>query len=247
MKVQRWQRCRCSVGITAPPSRATICAAAQTLATTQVVWEAWATARGRASQACRRDPTRRYSSQLHGPVCGCALTPADLPSRLQGPYCSLCKVRDRSRYYSSGKSACIPCKGNLALTIGVAGGVVAAVLSLGALWRRFKHRTPPRLASLFVMMWRLYQQLSLRAKFKQASNITHHGLPHCCADQSVCPLSTVRCSPSTKSRRASPRCTTSSFPLRCNDTSTTYLSALLPFIAAPESSNLHVITGEGAT
>ena len=86
---------------------------------------------------------------------------------LVGPYCSLCKVRDSSEYYDSGKNACVACEGNLLFSMGVLAAVIVGIGGLMRLWQWCKHRTPRRLAAILGTMWRLYQQLSLRAKMKQ--------------------------------------------------------------------------------
>ena len=86
---------------------------------------------------------------------------------LQGPYCQLCKVRDDSEYYNTEESKCLPCEGNLLLTVLAIVAVVAAVAGLLALWRRLRHRLPLWAAALAGGLWRVYKQLSLRAKIKQ--------------------------------------------------------------------------------
>jgi hypothetical protein len=86
---------------------------------------------------------------------------------LQGPYCKLCEVRDDSVYYNAKESKCKPCEGNLLLTVLAIVAVVAAASGLLTLWRRLRHRLPLRAIELVGWMWRVYTQLSLRAKVKQ--------------------------------------------------------------------------------
>ena len=46
-------------------------------------------------------------------------------------------------------------------------GVGAAVAGLLSLWMRLRHRLPLRVIAMAGWLWRLYTQLSLRAKIKQ--------------------------------------------------------------------------------
>ena len=86
---------------------------------------------------------------------------------LEGPYCSVCTVRDTSHYYSSDESACLRCEGDVLwpLRIGL-GGAVALLGLVGLVWR-CRGRTPRRLQAVLRSAWKFYAQLSLRAKFKQ--------------------------------------------------------------------------------
>ena len=87
---------------------------------------------------------------------------------LTGPYCRLCNVSDTSRYYDAVASACLPCEAtSAARPLAVGGGALLVLLAALLLLRRFKplRRCAPRLAT---RLRRLYLQLSLRAKFKQA-------------------------------------------------------------------------------
>ena len=86
---------------------------------------------------------------------------------LQGPYCQLCEVRDDSEYYNTEESKCLPCEGNLLLTVLAIVAVVVAAAGLLTLWRRLRHRLPLRAIALAGWLWRVYTQLSLRAKIKQ--------------------------------------------------------------------------------
>ena len=89
------------------------------------------------------------------------------PQYQQGPYCSVCTVRDTSHYYSSDESACLRCEGDVLwpLRIGL-GGAVALLGLVGLVWR-CRGRTPRRLQAVLRSAWKFYAQLSLRAKFKQ--------------------------------------------------------------------------------
>ena len=54
-----------------------------------------------------------------------------LGGRTGGPYCAACNVSDGSRYYNSGSSSCLECKGNTAAVIvGIVLGALAAVVLL---------------------------------------------------------------------------------------------------------------------
>ena len=86
---------------------------------------------------------------------------------LQGPYCQLCKVRDESEYYNAEESKCVPCEGNLLPMVLTIVAVVGAAVGLLTLWRRLRHRLPLRTVALAGWLWRVYTQLSLRAKIKQ--------------------------------------------------------------------------------
>ena len=86
---------------------------------------------------------------------------------LQGPYCQLCEVRDDTEYYNAEESKCLPCEGNLLLAVLAIVAVVAAAAGLLVLWRRLRHRLPLRAIALAGWLWRVYTQLSLRAKIKQ--------------------------------------------------------------------------------
>ena len=83
---------------------------------------------------------------------------------LTGPYCSLCNVSDRSRFYSQDDSACIPCKGEeRALLVVLSVAILAAFVAV--LWRRFKpHRRIQRLVWLMHRLMRFSNRVSLHAK-----------------------------------------------------------------------------------
>ena len=72
---------------------------------------------------------------------------------LEGPYCSLCTVRDSSRYYSSSESACLLCEGGVLWPLLIALGVLAAVLGLVGVLRYCRLRTPRRLQVLLRWLW----------------------------------------------------------------------------------------------
>ena len=86
---------------------------------------------------------------------------------LEGPYCSLCTIRDRSHYYSSDDSACLACEGDELWPLWVALGVLAGLLGLLALGWRCRRRAPRRLRMCFAWLWGICAQLSLHAKSKQ--------------------------------------------------------------------------------
>ena len=87
---------------------------------------------------------------------------------LEGPYCRLCNVTDNSRYYDAETSECALCEGTVWLPLVVGAVVVVAVLAGVVLWHRLRpHQRVRWLARLARQLWRLYTQLSLRAKGKQ--------------------------------------------------------------------------------
>ena len=96
------------------------------------------------------------------------------PLSSQGPYCSLCTIRDRSHYYSSSKSACLLCEGNLLLPILLMAGVFVALLALAGVYQRCKRRSPLRLQVMLAYLGKLCAQLSLRAKLKQLLAFCEH-------------------------------------------------------------------------
>ena len=108
------------------------------------------------------NPSRRTGFTLGRPA-------STLPT--QGPYCSLCTVRDDSHYYSSDESACLLCEGHELWPVCVAVGVVVATLGLLAVGWRYKKQVPRRLRALLhsghSRLLGVYSQLRLRAKVKQ--------------------------------------------------------------------------------
>ena len=88
---------------------------------------------------------------------------------LTGSYCRICNVTDGSRYYDSGQSACVPCKGSsVATPLAILGAIVMVVLLLliWCGWRKPYNRIPPRLRN----RWRkiAYESLSaMRPPLKQ--------------------------------------------------------------------------------
>ena len=87
---------------------------------------------------------------------------------LEGPYCRLCNVSDRSRYYHPEKSSCLPCdqgsEGPLWTSLLVLVGLVVLVL----LWLRFPPLTMLGRVQRFARVLQLLSsQMSVRPKFKQ--------------------------------------------------------------------------------
>ena len=61
---------------------------------------------------------------------------------LEGPYCTLCNVTDKSRYYDEDESACLLCTGDAAAPIVMGVGIALVVIVALLLWARFKpHRS----------------------------------------------------------------------------------------------------------
>ena len=119
---------------------------------------------GSDSDDLRRCPDAGVDSGCVGGVSG-----GEGPCRqgLEGPYCKVCEVRDDSVYYNAKESSCMPCEGNALLTVLVVVGGCAGVAGLLSLWMRLRHRLPLRVIAMLGWLWRLYTQLSLRAKIKQ--------------------------------------------------------------------------------
>ena len=87
---------------------------------------------------------------------------------LKGPYCQLCNVSDRSRYYDSEQSKCVVCKVDAVAPLLRACGLILLVVVIVLLFWRFKpYRRVPLLARLARWFMRLFVQLSLRSKAKQ--------------------------------------------------------------------------------
>jgi hypothetical protein len=85
-----------------------------------------------------------------------------------GPYCQLCNVSDRSRYYDSEQSECVVCKVDAVAPLLRACGLILLVVVVVLLFWRFKpYRRVPLLARLARWFMRLFVQLSLRSKAKQ--------------------------------------------------------------------------------
>ena len=136
---------------------------------------------------------------------------------LAGPYCQLCNISDTSRYYNAEESACLPCEGDSAAPILIGAGVTVVVVVAALLWAHFKlHQRVPSLKRLGGRLWRLYAQLSLRAKLKQAAKLRHHvvhthPMPSC----SVRALGARRCLGFIKLFHAWRASTTCRCPTRC--------------------------------
>jgi len=118
-----------------------------------------------ASDDLRRCPDFGDSS---GCVGGVGLGEGPCKEWLTGPYCRLCNVTDRSRYFSPGRSACLACEGDAGAPLALGFGLFIATLAIVLLWARFKpHRNVRWLAWLVPWISRLSAQLSLRPKGKQ--------------------------------------------------------------------------------
>lgn len=106
---------------------------------------------------------RRAHPTLH------ALTQA-APASQQGPYCSLCTIRDDSHYYSTDESACVLCKGDELWPLWVVLGTLVALGLLKVGWC-YRKRAPRLLRVLLRWIYSrllgVSSQLNLRAKFKQ--------------------------------------------------------------------------------
>ena len=84
---------------------------------------------------------------------------------LRGPYCTLCNVSDASRYYDSEESECLLCEGSAEAPLLLGGGVLLGTIFLLLLLARTWQQLG--LGRLAMRAARVYDQLSLRAKFKQ--------------------------------------------------------------------------------
>lgn len=117
------------------------------------------------SDDLRRCPDFGDSS---GCVGGVSLGEGPCKEWLTGPYCRLCNVTDRSRYFNPDRSACLVCEGDAGAPLAIGFGLFIAVLAIVLLWARFKpHRNVRWLARLMPWVSRLSAQLSLRPKGKQ--------------------------------------------------------------------------------
>ena len=91
-------------------------------------------------------------------------------SSQQGPYCSLCTIRDDSHYYSTDESACLLCKGNELWPLWFVLGALAALGLLRVGWR-YRQLAPRLLRALlrwgYSRLLGVSSQLRLRAKLKQ--------------------------------------------------------------------------------
>ena len=86
---------------------------------------------------------------------------------LEGPYCKLCNITDRSRYYSNLDSACLPCEEVTPTPFIALVALVVFLLAVAALWYKYTpHRTIGWLRRGTERVLRLYAQLALRAKLK---------------------------------------------------------------------------------
>ena len=117
------------------------------------------------SDDLRRCPDFGDSS---GCVGGVSLGEGPCKEWLTGPYCRLCNVTDRSRYFSRDSSACLVCEADAGAPLALGFSLFIAVLAIVLLWARFKpHRNVRWLARLVPWTLRLSTQLSLRPKCKQ--------------------------------------------------------------------------------
>jgi len=90
------------------------------------------------SDDLRRCPDFGDSS---GCVGGVGLGEGPCKEWLTGPYCRLCNVTDRSRYFSPDTSACLVCEGDAGAPFALGFGLFIATLAIVLLWVRFKpHR-----------------------------------------------------------------------------------------------------------
>lgn len=74
---------------------------------------------------------------------------------------------------------CVPCEGDVLPMILAALAIVATALVLVGLWRRCR-RAAGRAIELGGWLWRLYTQLSLRAKIKQVRTMSTCPYPYTC-------------------------------------------------------------------
>jgi hypothetical protein len=87
---------------------------------------------------------------------------------LAGPYCQLCNVSDRSRYYDTEQSECVVCKVDAVAPLLRGCGLILLAVVIVLLFTRFKpYRRVPLLAKLARWLTRLFVQLSFRSKAKQ--------------------------------------------------------------------------------
>ena len=135
---------------------------------------------GNTSNDLRRCPDFGDSS---GCVGGVGFGEGPCKEFLEGPYCKLCNVTDGSRFYSSEKSACLPCKADAVVLPAVVCSSAIAVTALAVLCRCLLSRCCPKpkakktderkaalrrcLHSLASRLRGLLTQLSLKAKAKQ--------------------------------------------------------------------------------
>merc|ERR1740130_443836 len=118
-----------------------------------------------ASNDLRRCPDFGHNS---GCVGGVGSGEGPCKEWLAGPYCRLCNVTDRTRYFSADKSACLACKDDAGVPLALGFSLLIVVLSILLLWLRFKpHRNVHWLVRLLRWMSRLSAQLALRPKGKQ--------------------------------------------------------------------------------
>lgn len=116
------------------------------------------------------DDLRRCPDCDHTSGCAGGVGKGEGPCKdwLMGPYCQLCNVSDRSRYYDSEQSACVVCKVDAVAPLLRACGLILLVVVIVLLFWRFKpYRRVPLLARLARWFMRLFVQLSLRSKAKQ--------------------------------------------------------------------------------
>ena len=116
------------------------------------------------------DDLRRCPDCDHTSGCAGGVGKGEGPCKdwLMGPYCQLCNVSDRSRYYDSEQSACVVCKVDAVAPLLRACGLILLVVVMVLLFWRFKpYRRVPLLARLARWFMRLFVQLSLRSKAKQ--------------------------------------------------------------------------------
>ena len=116
------------------------------------------------------DDLRRCPDCDHSSGCVGGVGEGEGPCKdwLVGPYCQLCNVSDRSRYYDSEQSECVVCKVDAVVPLLRACGLTLLVVVIVLLFARIKpyHRVP-LLARLARWLMRLFVQLSLRSKAKQ--------------------------------------------------------------------------------
>ena len=116
------------------------------------------------------DDLRRCPDCDHTSGCAGGVGKGEGPCKdwLMGPYCQLCNVSDRSRYYDSEQSACVVCKVDAVAPLLRACSLILLVVVIVLLFWRFKpYRRVPLLARLARWFMRLFVQLSLRSKAKQ--------------------------------------------------------------------------------
>ena len=116
------------------------------------------------------DDLRRCPDCDHSSGCVGGVGEGEGPCKdwLVGPYCQLCNVSDRSRYYDTEQSECVVCKVDAVAPLLRGCGLTLLAVVIVLLFTRFKpYRRVPLLARLARWLTRLFVQLSLRSKAKQ--------------------------------------------------------------------------------